>query len=80
MKILITSVGLDFPMELARSLSKEHEITLTDRRGVSTDLAFVHNDLDEGSETDELVRGIALEPLSANASCNMASPKSTSWR
>ena len=58
MKILITSAALDFPMELARSLSKEHEITLTDRNDISTDLTFVRNDLDEGSETDGLVRGM----------------------
>ena len=58
MKILITSAALDFPMELARSFSKEHEITLTDRNDISTDLTFVRNDLDEGSETDELVRNL----------------------
>ena len=58
MKILITSAGLDFPMELAAALGDNDEILLTDQRDISTDHTFIRNDLDDGSATDELVRNV----------------------
>ena len=58
MKILITGAGLDLSTELARSLKDRHQVRLTDRSSVSTELEFVRSDLDHGSGTRDLVRGM----------------------
>lgn len=58
MNILITGAGLDLSTELARSLKDRHQVRLTDRGTVSTELEFVRSDLDHGSGTRDLVRGV----------------------
>ena len=58
MKILITAAGLDLPMELAGLLKDGHQVRLTDRAAVSTELEFVRCDLDHGRGTNDLVRGM----------------------
>jgi nucleoside-diphosphate-sugar epimerase len=58
LKILITGAGLDLSTELAHSLKDRHQVRLTDRSSVSTELEFVRSDLDHGRGTGDLVRGM----------------------
>ena len=58
MRVLITSAASHLPQELAESLNGSHQIRLTDRKEVSSDLEFVRSDLDHRAPTNELVRGI----------------------
>ena len=58
MKILITSAASRLAQELAASLSKSHQVRLTDRRQVSTPHEFVRSDLGHDPATSDLVRGI----------------------
>jgi len=57
-RVLITSAASDLPQELAAALSNNHEIRLTDKQDISSDLEFVRSDLGHGPETNDLVRGV----------------------
>ena len=58
MRVLITSAATRLSQELARSLSADHEVVLTDRRAVTTDNEFAHSELGHDDTTNELVRGV----------------------
>ena len=58
MNILITGACLDLSQDLADSLKDSHQVRLTDRAPVSTELEFVRSDLDHGSGNRDLVRGM----------------------
>lgn len=58
MKILITGAASRLSQELADSLSGDHDVTLTDRKGVSTDHTFVRSELGHDEATNTLVRGM----------------------
>jgi len=58
MKLLITGAASRLSRELADSLSGEHDVTLTDRTGVSTDHTFVQSELGHDETTNALVRGM----------------------
>lgn len=58
MNILITSAASRLAQELAASLSKTHQVRLTDRRDVQTVHKFVRSDLGHDPATNDLVRGM----------------------
>lgn len=58
MRLLITSAASRLSGELARELSKNHTVTVTDRVPVSTDLKFVRSDLGHDATTNDLVRHV----------------------
>ena len=55
MRVLITSAALELPRELATSLGSNHQVRLTDRSDVSTDLEFIQCDLGHDQTTNGLV-------------------------
>ena len=58
MRILITSAALPFPQELAASLSRSHQVRLTDRTELASDLEFIRSDLSHDPSVNDLVTGI----------------------
>ena len=58
MKVLVTLASSHLSLEIASSLSGSHEVRLTDKNEVSTDLEIVRSDLGHGAPTNELVRGM----------------------
>ncbi len=58
MKILITNASTQLSQSIAASLSAKHDVRLTDRKAVSTSLAFTRSDLNHDKSTNALVRGM----------------------
>ena len=58
MRVLITSGATSLAQALARDLSPEHEVTLTDLEDVETDVAFVRCELGHDGEAESLVDGM----------------------
>ena len=58
MKVLITGAASRLGQLLARGLSADHSLRLTDRQDLSTELEFARSDLGHGEDTDELVTGV----------------------
>ena len=58
MNILITAGASALAQDLARALSKEHSVRLTDVVDVQTQLPFVRCDLGHDEATDRLVAGV----------------------
>jgi hypothetical protein len=58
MKVLVTLASSHLSLEIASSLGGSHEVRLTDKNEVSTDLEIVRSDLGHGAPTNELVRGM----------------------
>lgn len=58
MRVLITSGATSLAQALARDLSPQHDLTLTDLEDVETDIAFVRCELGHDGETETLVEGM----------------------
>ena len=58
MRVLITGAASPLAMAIADSLRTDHQVRLTDREEISTDLEFVRSDLGHDEATDALVQGI----------------------
>lgn len=58
MKLLITGAGAPLGMHLAAGLREAHELRLTDRVPLDTDLEFIRSDLGHDESTDQLVAGV----------------------
>ncbi len=58
MRILITGAASPLAIAIADSLRTDHQVRLTDREEISTDLEFVRSDLGHDEATDALVQGI----------------------
>jgi nucleoside-diphosphate-sugar epimerase len=58
LKVLTTLASSHLSLGIASSLSSNHEVRLTDRNEVSTDIEFVRSSLDHGASTNDLVRGM----------------------
>ena len=58
MRVLITGAASPLAIAIADSLRTDHQVSLTDREEISTDLKFVRSDLGHDEATDALVQGI----------------------
>ena len=58
MNILITSAASELGQELAATLRGEHQIRLTDRLTIETDLEFIVSELGHDNSTNDLVHGM----------------------
>ncbi len=58
MRVLITSGATSLAQALARDLSPQHEVTLTDLEDVEKDVAFVRCELGHDGEAESLVDGM----------------------
>jgi len=58
MKLLITDAAAPLGVHLAAGLRDAHQLRLTDRVPLDTDLEFVRSDLGHDESTDQLVAGI----------------------
>ena len=58
MRVLITSAASPLAIAIAASLRSDHQVSLTDREEISTDLEFVRSSLGHDEATDALVQGV----------------------
>ena len=58
MRVLITGAASPLARAIAESLRTNHQVSLTDREEISTDLEFVRSDLGHDEATDALMQGI----------------------
>jgi len=58
MRVLITGAASPLAKAIADSLCTDHQVSLTDKEQISTDLEFVRSDLGHDEATDALVQGI----------------------
>ena len=58
MRILVTNAGSRLPSYLCETLSKQHQILLTDVEAITTPLPFERSDLDHSGGNNQLVRGV----------------------
>ena len=58
MRVLITGAASPLAIAIADSLRTDHQVSLTDREEISTDLEFVRSSLGHDEATDALVQGV----------------------
>lgn len=58
MRVLITGAASPLATAIADSLRTDHQVRLTDKKEISTDLEFVRSDIGHDEATDALVQGV----------------------